>query len=268
MAVIDFETECWDDPFFQSLTPLGRYLFIYLWTNPHKNIAGLYTITMETISHETRLSSKQINSLFPEMFPKVKYDPVKSVCWVVKHVRRQFLRTGIISEQIKKGIRKVALKLRYHPFLGEFIDQYPEIFDPQEKETLYRPSVDPTIGTPLDLPGGGEGEGGGKGSVLNTQNSIGELSRRSPSTQPDEEFWNEVRKIYHWLDIDLQIQKMKGHMLTPKGKDWKMTRRRVIAWLNREDRPVEVKENKESKKAPPVKAIDRDGTILEQGRDF
>jgi hypothetical protein len=93
-----------------------------------------------------------------------------------------------------------------------------------------------------------------------------EMATKS-STQPDEEFWNEVKKIYYWLDIDLQVQKMKGHMLTPKGKSWKMTRRRVIAWLNREDRPVEVKKPELSKQ-PPVKAIDRDGTILEQGKDF
>ncbi len=169
MAIIDFDTECWDDPFFQSLSPLGRYLFMYLWTNPHRSVAGLYTITTETICNETRLSPKQVNSLLEEISPKVKYDLVKSVCWVVKHVRRQFLRTGIISEQIRKGIRKAVLKFYYHPFFEEFIYQYPEIFDPKERETLYRPSIDPPIGTSVDLPGGGGGGGGG--SDLYTQNS-------------------------------------------------------------------------------------------------
>ena len=56
----------------------------------------------------------------------------------------------------------------------------------------------------------------------------------------DEEFWKEVKKIYTWVDINREIQKMKGYMLTPKGKRWRMTQQRVIEWLGRIDRPLQV----------------------------
>ncbi len=55
----------------------------------------------------------------------------------------------------------------------------------------------------------------------------------------DEDFWKEIRSIYTWVDIDEQIAKMKGYQLTPRGNKWKMTKRRVISWLNRIDKPIE-----------------------------
>ncbi len=57
----------------------------------------------------------------------------------------------------------------------------------------------------------------------------------------DDQFWEETKKIYTWIDVDREIQKMKGYMITPKGKSWKMTQRRVIDWLNRIDKPLEAK---------------------------
>jgi len=259
MAIVDFDTECWDDPFFQSLGPLARYLFMYLWTNSHKNIAGLYVITMETISNDTRLSVKQVKALLEEISPKVKYDPTKSVCWVIKHVRRQFLRTRVISEQMRKGIRKTVLKFHYHEFFPEFIDQYPEIFDPQEKETLYRPSIDPidTVSIPPIYPPGGGGGGGG-GSVLRTQNSMETLEEKRISinskspTLTDEEFIQALKKnpAYKGIDINTEMGKLDAWLLTPRAKGKKKTRGRIVNWLNRAEKPMEVQDGK-----PPTDVV-------------
>ena len=60
----------------------------------------------------------------------------------------------------------------------------------------------------------------------------------------DEDFWLEVRKIYTWVDIDKEIAKMKGYMLSPRGKKWRMTQQRVIEWLGRIDRPLEIPHGK------------------------
>jgi phage replication O-like protein O len=56
----------------------------------------------------------------------------------------------------------------------------------------------------------------------------------------DDDFWKEVRTLYTWVDINEQIIKIKGYQLTPKGKRWKMTRRSVIGWLNRIDKPLKI----------------------------
>ncbi len=73
----------------------------------------------------------------------------------------------------------------------------------------------------------------------------------------DEDFWKETRKIYYWLDIDQMIAKMKGYQLTPKGRDWKFSKRSVITWLNRQDKPLEVKTNGPESDAPPTDPMDR-----------
>ncbi len=179
MPIIDFDSECWGDPWVQERSPLGKLLFVYLWTNTHRNKSGLYVITQKTMSDETGLNRKQINDVLTELFPKVQYDPKHCICWVIKHTRRQFLRTGSISEQLKKGIRNDALKLCYHPFFLNFMEQYPEIFTPEEKETLYRPYTDSPRGS-IDPPGEGKGEGKG---ILKEEGVQGEKEKFF------EEFW-------------------------------------------------------------------------------
>jgi hypothetical protein len=186
MPIVDFDTECWGDPWFQERTPLAKLLFVYLWTNTHRSVAGFYVITKKTIGDETGLKPQQIETYLGELKPKVRYDPEQSVCWVIKHIRRQFLRSGLISEQVRKGIRKAALKLSYHPFFQEFIDAYPEIFDPEEKETLYRPSE--TVYRPsIDYPGGGGGGGGGGGNDLREPNKDKNIKPSRPRFENSEE---------------------------------------------------------------------------------
>ena len=165
MSIVDFDTECWGDPWVQERSPLAKLLFVYLWTNSHRNISGLYVITKRTISNETGLTSRQVDELLEALSPKVRYDSVHSVCWVVKHVRRQFIRYGNISDRIVKAIRGHVLKLSYHVFFQEFIDEYPEVFTQEEKTTLSK-SNNLSIGSeyPIDRSGGG-----GKGNSFSLE---------------------------------------------------------------------------------------------------
>ena len=179
MSIVDFDTECWDDPWIQERSPLAKLLFVYLWTNAHRNVSGMYIITKKTIGDETGLTRKQVDDLLQEIEPKVRYDPVHSVCWVVKHVRRQFLRHGkTISDKVRIGIRNAALKLCYHPFFQAFVDQYPEIFSQEEKETLSRQSA--------DYPGGGKGKGEGnvKGKEEKRDRGLGEEEKEEEGQPP------------------------------------------------------------------------------------
>lgn len=65
--------------------------------------------------------------------------------------------------------------------------------------------------------------------------------KRKPPQQTDDSFWKDVRGLYTWVNIDQEIAKMKGYQLTPKGRKWKMTQKSVINWLNRIDRPIDVR---------------------------
>ncbi|GAI70427.1 unnamed protein product, partial [marine sediment metagenome] len=59
-----FASETWNsDEWFQDLSRDQRYLFIYLWTNDHCNPAGLYHITLKTISDEALFSKDELREL-------------------------------------------------------------------------------------------------------------------------------------------------------------------------------------------------------------
>jgi hypothetical protein len=275
MAIVDFDTECWDDPWLQERSPLAKLLFIYLWTNSHRNISGLYVITKQTMISETGLNLKQINLALDEIKPKVWYDLNKSVCFVVKHVRRQFLRhSGKISSEVRIGIRNKALKLRYHPFFSLFIKEYPEIFESNEFNMLdasIRPSTDShqtlTRLSP-EVPGGGMlvvlDNPLVKEELVASSATIDKKTKKTSShPKTVEEFIMEIKKssAYSHLNIDKQIEKIKIWLLKPENKGKKLTSGRILNWLNREPEPL----NSESL-TPPTDPLDRRMWEIEQLR--
>jgi hypothetical protein len=85
-----WDTGCWDsDEWFQDLSRDQRYLFWYLSTNPHCNQAGLYHITLTTISNEAKFTKEELVELLPSLEPKVKWYPVENLIWVKNFIKRQ-----------------------------------------------------------------------------------------------------------------------------------------------------------------------------------
>ena len=155
MAIVDFNSAIWSDPWFRKLSVNGKNLFIYLWTNSHKTISGIYPIDLETISFETGIPLKQCPQTLSILSPKVKYDYQEEVVWVVNHFRHQFMRTQKISDQIKTGLERNLLILKPHPFVIEFLEVYKTL-------NLEIWSIDGLQRVLLDPPGGGGGKGEGK----------------------------------------------------------------------------------------------------------
>lgn len=124
MAIIDFNSSIWSKPWFRRLSPTTKVLFVYLWTNNHKNLTGMYELDFETMQFETGLTKKQIQDTLSILYPKIKYDVNKEIVWVVNHVQHQFMRTPNISPKIIKGIEKCLISLDNHSFVKEFIEKY------------------------------------------------------------------------------------------------------------------------------------------------
>ncbi|MDB4984424.1 MAG: phage replication protein [Patescibacteria group bacterium] len=53
-------TKFWTDTFISSLSAIEKLLFIYLLTNPHTDISGMYEIPLNHISMETGIKIKKI----------------------------------------------------------------------------------------------------------------------------------------------------------------------------------------------------------------
>jgi hypothetical protein len=129
MAITDFDSVFWTDPWLRKRTPHARYLFSYLFTGPHKNRAGLYSIDIDVISFETGMSREKIEKAMPELNPKVKYDYDNEIVFIINHVKHQFAKNGNISPKMGEAIAKDLNKLpREHPFVLEFIEVYSDFF--------------------------------------------------------------------------------------------------------------------------------------------
>lgn len=125
----DFLCSTWTDPWFLGLPSSDhRLLFIYLFTNEHKSLSGVYSIALETIATETKLDIGQIPTLMIALYPKVQYDEDRSVVFVLNFVRLQFMRGEILSPSLRLGIRKAVIGgPRAHRYLREFCIAYPNI---------------------------------------------------------------------------------------------------------------------------------------------
>lgn len=137
----------WSSPDFQQLSPHGKLVFIYLFSNSHRNEACLYKITPKTISNETDLTIEQVNEVISEIenAGMVKYDRDNFILWVINAVKYQKLNTNE-----KKGILNSLKPIKDHPFYNEFMDKYSEVF-----ESLPKSSED-------DIKSSGKGKGKGK----------------------------------------------------------------------------------------------------------
>ncbi len=163
MGIVDFNTCIWKDTWFRRLPLSAKNLFIYFWTNDHKNLTCIYEIDFETISFYTGLTKKQIESSLEVLYPKIKYDKENQLVWVVKYVRHQFMRTKNTSDKIKTGIVNILTQNNGHIFVKEFLEEY------QDLDLDYKYTNDRVSGGYLYSPGGGEGKG--KGIIKSKDNT-------------------------------------------------------------------------------------------------
>jgi hypothetical protein len=196
MAIVDLNTCIWKDPWYRKLPLKAKILFLFLWTNDHKNIACMYEIDIETIGFYTGLSRKDIVDTLSMLYPKVKYDSGKGLVWVVNFVRHQFMRKQSVSPKIKKAIENCLSQLNGHFFIGEFLKEY------QCLNIDYPYSIDTLSGEYPYSPGGGEGKGN---NIINNQ----EVSITPPIVPPknDEDDFDRFWTVY-------PRKKSKGQALT------------------------------------------------------
>lgn len=94
-------TDLWTDRWVRSINPLDRLLFVYLLSNSHTNICGVYELSDDVMAFEVGLNIKDIHDAFlPRLAPKVYYKDG----WVIlpKFPKHQ----NIQSLDVAKGISR------------------------------------------------------------------------------------------------------------------------------------------------------------------
>lgn len=111
-----FNTRFWNDSFVADLDPSEKLLFIYLLTNEHSNIAGIYEVPIKIIALETGFEISMIKKILKCLKDKVRYMDGRIV------VKNWLKHQSIESADTKTGILNV-LKHLERTFLKKLIDK-------------------------------------------------------------------------------------------------------------------------------------------------
>lgn len=106
----------------------AQVLALYLTSNRHANMIGLYRLLVDDIKHETGLGLKAIERGYAAVASTdfARFDAATSFVWVRQMVRfRLGLKTGAVLDPEDKrvlGVNRIYHAIDANPFLGEFFD--------------------------------------------------------------------------------------------------------------------------------------------------
>jgi len=121
------DSEIWSHPDFQPMSQDGRILFVWTWSNPHCNAAGLYVVSKTTISNETQLDDGLLPQLFEELKAiNVEWYPDKHMIWVKNFLRRQLRSSTFLIAVAKclEGMSDTKLVQEYLKYNKDFAIPY------------------------------------------------------------------------------------------------------------------------------------------------
>lgn len=114
----------WSDPKINCLDPRGKLLALYLVTNPHSHVGGIYYLPEPIVSHETGLSKRELDTLWDTLSGAgfCRIDKKTSVVWVVK----MFFYQGR-GEKNEKSVASHLRSLHNSSLVNEFLHAYPTV---------------------------------------------------------------------------------------------------------------------------------------------
>lgn len=135
-------TRIWEDAWFSDLSPNGKLLFIYLFSNSQTSICGIYELTIKTMSYHTGLSRETINQLLAEFEKSEKVYYRDGFIWVKNLRKYNETDSGKVFGKIVKDLRGIPagelkqMYCEYHKIPYRYpIDTTPEKYPETETET-------------------------------------------------------------------------------------------------------------------------------------
>jgi hypothetical protein len=175
----DIEDAIWSDPEFHTLTPHGKLLYVWSFTNERVGMAGIYKIPQSTIAHETGLDAADLARALLELQRSGMTFYDGTWVWVRARIKRLRTRTVQMCRSISKQVATVPAD---HPFRVALLHQDGDGFwaSKDERTTIGRelgvtgvsPRSDPRFTAPRrNLPthlgdtkvSQGQGQGKGQG---------------------------------------------------------------------------------------------------------
>lgn len=125
-------TRFWSDNFVVAKQPLTRYLFLYLLTNEHTNISGVYELPLRTMSYETNLKENMLIKCLEELYGKVYY--LDGWVYIKNFQKHQSTSSETVQRGISSEMSKIPLEIKKKM---EEIDKNIEGMDRVSGGTIY-----------------------------------------------------------------------------------------------------------------------------------
>lgn len=138
-------TKFWRDKKIKGLDPISKLLFLYLFTNDHTHVAGLYYLPTPVIPHESGLSTKEIGKAMKVLAKHdLAFHDEESESVLVLNMMEYQSNGG---PKIKTAIDKQLQVMADSPLIQIFMDRYDEVVIPYLKGTRTHTTPIPTPNT-------------------------------------------------------------------------------------------------------------------------
>lgn len=128
-------TKFWNDSYISELDPIEKLLFIYLITNGHTNISGIYEIPLKIMAIETGIDESMFKKIFLRLKDKIRY--IDGIVVIKNFIKHQ--ETG--SDTVKVGILNCLKDVNIN-FLKDVISKGYYDLPRDYMDTLYIPYVE------------------------------------------------------------------------------------------------------------------------------
>ena len=119
------ETALWTDPKVRQVPPMAKLLFVYLITNNHAHVSGIYYLPDLLITHETGIKGIDTLSDTLSIHKLVRRDKNTEVYWVINMLRYQGA-----GEKVYRGVLQHLHGLHDSPLIPAYLNYYKEFLDP------------------------------------------------------------------------------------------------------------------------------------------
>lgn len=105
-------TKFWNDNYVSELDPIEKLLFIYLLTNGHTNISGIYEVPIKVIAIETGIEVSMLNKILPRLEEKVRY--IDGYVVIRKFLKHQQTQSSLVSKGIMNCLDELDRSFLIH----------------------------------------------------------------------------------------------------------------------------------------------------------
>lgn len=202
------DVKMWTDPQFKLLDPTGKLVFVYLITNPHAHVSGIYYLPKSLASHETGVDEALLDTVYDTLSGAgfACFDTLNEVVWVKNMFRHQSR-----GPKAKAAAVTQLTNLHNSSLCHAFCDYYPEVADGVDLPPLDTVSIGYSAENDI-------GTGTGTGTVTET-------SLPSTTSNADETSGNgKPKRIKHEYHPHFNIFQLAYPRSVKKGESYK-------AWL-------------------------------------